>query len=170
MGINMAEDRPEYALVAEMQRLRAEFDEYRTTPQRIGNGSLNYAVFVPFTLGPFTIPSGFTANIGVTFMDHTAPFTYDGKPAINRSTLIEPNYSIAVDVNDSDHLVPYGPALTPQQRMVRDSWRWDYWQSSFTETNGQRYVNIQLTNYDASSHSYWVIGTALIPRPALKPQ
>lgn len=169
-GINQAEDRPQWALVTELQRLRREFDEYRTTPQRIGNGSLNYATFVPLALGPFTIPAGFTANVGVTFMNVGQEFYYEGKPAINRITLIEPCYSIAVDVDDDDHLLPYGQALTPQQRMLRDSWRYDYRRSGFNEKNGQRYVNVQLTNYDSSQHNYWVYMLAVIPRPALKPQ
>lgn len=170
MGINQAEDRPELALVNELRQLRRDFNEYRTTPQRIGNGSLNYATFSSFSLGPFTIPAGFTANVSILFMDPAYVFTYDGKPAINRTTMLEPVYSVSVDTNDINHVFPYGGLLTSQQRMVRTSWYWDFYGSSFTEVNGKRLVIIQVTNYDTASHNYYVSGTALIPRPALKPQ
>lgn len=168
--INNSENQLILALPNKIAELERTVNELKTNPQRIGNGSLAYATFSPFTAGPFTIPAGLKANIGIKFMDTTIPFTYDGKDAINRATLLEPVYSITVDTDDIDHAVPYGGALTPGQANVDDRFRWDYYQSGFSESSGQRYVNISLRNMDSATHDYWVHGTAIIPRPALKPQ
>ncbi|WP_131816200.1 hypothetical protein [Mycolicibacterium porcinum] len=170
MGINQAEDRPESALVAELRRLRREFDEYRSRPQQIGNGSINYAVFTEFNAGPFTVPSSLTANYALTFAPISLPFYYDGREAINKATLESLRWSVKVDVNDYDHAVPYGAALVGPERSPITNQRIDYYNSGMSDTNGQMYVIMQITNNDTVTHTYWITGSMLIPRPALKPQ
>lgn len=170
MGVNQAEDRPEKALINEIVNLRTDFNEFRTTPQKIGNGSLNYAVFDQFNGGPFTVPSGLTARYTVKFMATGVPFTFDGRPAIPRVTLGDLYWSVKVDVNDIDHVIPYGAALAGPETLMIPSQQFDYYQSGLSESDGQMWVTMQVTNIDTVTHSYWISGRLLIPRPALKPQ
>lgn len=170
MSANNAESGAQNALINELKALRKEFDEYRTTPQPIGNGSLNYAVFSEFSGGPFTVPPGLTTSFNVIFAPIGSPFTFDGKPAINRNTLEDLYWSVKVDVNDEDHVIPYGAALAGPERLAIVSSHLDYYASGLSDTNGQMYMVMQVTNIDSATHNYWITGRMLIPRPALKPQ
>ena len=171
MTTNRSDKGAQDALLNEIIQLRRDFDEFRSTPQRIGNGSLNYGVFSPaWELGPITIGSAVTYNITVAYLVTGVEVTYDGKPAINRVTLMDQFYSIKVDVDDNDHIFPYGASLTAAQKKLVTTNYFDYLQTGLSETTGQRYVVIQINNFDTSSHDYYVTGSALIPRPALKPQ
>lgn len=168
--INNAENQVGDAVVNRLIKLERDFYDYKTTPQKIGNGSINYAYFAPATIGPVAIAAGATATATFVFMDDTISLNYNGLPAINRISLLDPLISVMVDTYDAAHGYPYGASLTAAQKNVRVSWWCDYNNSNVSETDGQRYVIIQLTNTDSASHNYYIAGTAILPRPALKPQ
>lgn len=168
--INNAENGLIYSLTNEIRQLRQELNDMKTNPQKIGNGSLNYAVFTEFNAGPFTVPSGLTAGYALLFAPVALPFYYDGKEAINKATLESLRWSVMVDANDYNHAIPYGAALAGPERGAITNARMDYYNSGMTDTNGQMYVIMQITNNDTVTHNYWISGRMLIPRPALKPQ
>lgn len=168
--VNNSENQLIYGLVNEVRQLRQELNELKTNPQLIGNGSIKYAAFTEFNAGPFTVPSGLTANYALTFAPISLPFYYDGKEAINKATLESLRWSVKVDVNDYDHAIPYGAALVGPERGAITNQRIDYYNSGMSDTNGQMYVIMQITNNDTATHTYWIAGSMLIPRPALKPQ
>lgn len=169
MGINNAENGIGDAFINRLGGLERDFNEFKTRPQQIGNGSINYAYFGVVNGGPFTIPPGITARLTVMFAPGNQPFYYNGQLAINRITLSQLFWSVMVDVNDNDHIIPYGAALSGGQTLAITSQQYDYLASGLSETNGQMYVIMQVTNIDSSSHTYWITGRMAIPRPALKP-
>lgn len=168
-GINNAENQIGDDLTNRLLKLERDLNEFKTTPQRIGNGSMNWAIFVPLTVGPITIAAGTTTKFTILYMNVLVLFTYNGLPAINRATQLDLLYSIAVDTNDAAHTDPYGVSLSAAQQNVRSSMHFDLGASGLNETNGQRYVVIEVTNTDSGSHNYYLSINALIPRPALKP-
>ncbi|MBJ8343932.1 hypothetical protein [Antrihabitans sp. YC2-6] len=170
MGVNNAENGIYNALINKMNDLDRRLTELKTAPQPIGNGSLNYAVFSGgFTFGGTVIAAGATTRFSVVFMDDDLPFTFAGLDAINRYTLLDFLYSVYIDAADEDHLYPGGALLTSGQRLLTPTFWHDYASSGLSPENGQRTVYIQITNNDSSSHTYYINGNALIPRPALKP-
>lgn len=168
--INSAELGAQNALVNEIKALRKELDELRTTPQPIGNGSLNYAVFDVIAAGPFTIQAGMMGSFSVIYAPIASPLYYDGKEAINRRTLERLDWSVMVDVNDVDHAIPYGPALAGPEARAFTSNRIDYHTSGRSDQDGQMRAIMQVLNMDTVAHDYWIVAQLLVPRPALKPQ
>lgn len=168
--VNNAENQLIHRLTNEVLALRQELNDMKTNPQPIGNGSINYAYFGQVNLGPFTVPAGFTATISTRFAAIEFPFTYDGRPAINRITLNNLYWSVKVDVNDIDHAIPYGAAIAGPEGSAITNARLDYYNSGLSESSGEMWVLYQVTNQDTVSHTYWITGTMAIPRPALKPQ
>lgn len=169
MGINNAENGIGDAFINRLGGLERDFNEFKTRPQQIGNGSINYAYFGEINAGPFTVASGLTTRVTVRFAPIDQAFYYNGQPAINRMTLSQLFWTVKVDVNDSDHIIPYGAALTGPQTLAITSSQYDYYGSGLSDSNGQMYVIMQITNIDTSSHTYWVSARMAIPRPALKP-
>lgn len=171
MTVNNAENGINSALINEIKQIRKELNELRTTPQPIGNGSINYAVFNPVTSwGPLTLAAGAGAIFWNTYMDHTLPLTWNGLPAINQATFFDYLVTVYVDALDAAHAYPFGSSLTGGQQKIVFAPYIDYYLSGISSSNGQRTLIIPLTNQDSVSHTYWIQGNALIPRPALKPQ
>ncbi|MFI2837535.1 hypothetical protein [Mycolicibacterium sp. PDY-3] len=168
--INNAEYGPDKALINEIKSQRRELDELRTTPQPIGNGSLNYAVFTVDNAGPFAIPAGFMGRFGLTYAPDSAPFFYDGREALHKASFIRVDWSVKVDVNDVDHRIPDGPALAGPEARLMQSHNIDFYASSRSPIAGQFTVWYQMFNLDTVTHNYWLTAQVLIPRPALKPQ
>jgi hypothetical protein len=170
MTVNNAEDGIDNALINELRSLRREFDEFKSTPQPIGNGSMNWATFEPFSFGPVTIASGAIANFVVTFMPSILDFIYDGKFAIKRITDLNPTVTLYVDNHTAPYASPFGASLTtPLLKVILIAPYSDYLNTGVTETNGQHYVVYRVKNEDTVSHDIYLDGSAIIPRPALKP-
>ncbi|MEV0360073.1 hypothetical protein AB0H71_28845 [Nocardia sp. NPDC050697] len=167
--VNRAEEDIVSALVRELHQLKRDFNEFRAHPQSIGNGSMNWAIFPVFTLGPYAIPAGTTQYFSALYMDDSLPFTYDGKDAINRRTDLDFLMSVFVDALDAAHTHPLGASLTSGQRSMDREWWFDSAGSELSEESGQRLVIMKIKNTDSVSHNYYIQGQALIPRPALKP-
>src|ERR1700757_2079209 len=109
MTINRSSNKAEEALVKELAQLKRDFYEFKTNPQPIGNGSMNYAVFTPaWALGPITVGAGGKQTTTIVYLVTGVDVTYEGKLAINRYTLMDSFYSLAVDTNDANHTFPYG--------------------------------------------------------------
>jgi hypothetical protein len=176
MGYNKSELGVNNDLTNQLGKIKRDLNELKTYPQKIGNGSMDMAVFgsspliAAWSLGPATVPAGITASFEVTYMDIGSSFTYNSLPAINMATLLDHFLSVFVDTNDANHLYPSGALLSGAQLNVQISTWNDWYSSGISSTNGQRVVVMQITNKDSSPHTYYLSGNALIPRPALKPQ
>ena len=168
--INNAENSLIDSLTNEVRQLRQELNDMKTNPQKIGNGSMNYSIFGDAESALINLAPGGIGGVVFVYMPDGSPFYYEGREAINRSTLLDFVYSVRVDVDNAAHTYPYGGSLSTGQQKFFVNAYCDYFGSGFSSTQGQRYFIVQISNGDFSNHSYYVHTSALIPRPALKPQ
>lgn len=153
--------------IATVERVQ---NDMKTYPQKNGNGDNAYAVFTSFALGPVTVAAGGRQTFILTFMDSTQPFFYNGVLAINRLTWNNLFITPYIDTHDTAHTADLGTSLTAGQAKVDViASRLDYALSGLSETNGQFVWIVKTINNDSSSHNVYLDGTALIPRPAIKP-
>lgn len=164
-----AENKAELQLVNDLRNrisgMERQLAQSRGVVQPIGNGSLNYATFTnDVTFGPVNVGANGVHNFTIGVM--SSDFTYNHQPAINRMTMMDFMFTVYVDVQDKEHLYPFGSAISIMPLFV--SWWADRYYTSLNEASGQHYYIIQLHNLDTVAHNYYINANMLFPRPALK--
>jgi hypothetical protein len=173
MSVNGAEQGVDNTLVNQINDLQQQFNDFRTKPQPIGNGSINYGIFTANLTwsGTVALGGGGIAVYTVLLFDPAFTFTFNGLPAINTATLLDFYYTVSVDTNTTAFDYPVGASLTSGQKNMQTNWWKDLAQSGgFGTANGQQRIYIQVQNNDTATHTYYLRANALYFRPALKAQ
>lgn len=171
MAINNTDNMAPDALVRMIEDLRRDFNEYKSTPQPIGNGSINYAVTGSTTYGPISIAANTQLVFSVNLLG-TGAVTFNGLPAYNIITTMETALTLYVDGTDAAHQWPKGSALSGGQLLFTMSQYYDLLNSGLGDGTGtgNHTIYIPVWNRDTVSHNIMLQTFTLLPRPALKPQ
>ncbi|OLT47794.1 hypothetical protein BJF87_21500 [Gordonia sp. CNJ-863] len=166
MGVNNAENGIDRALISKINQLEQDFNDFRTTPQKIGTGSIEFAIFGSDTSidsirwNSFTIVDGQTVNLYME-IDYSS---YGGLPAIPAQSVMDVFVDVRIDTDDEAHHYPFGSNATTRISVWNSLTKSHPWST----VDKIRRVYIQLTNVSGASHVYFVRANLFWPRPPLK--